>query len=667
MILERAVSFFKRTTDTIVNKTISIEEMLISIKDGTYKREIERLRAGNKDVKRMLPMVAAHGLFETERKKAQFYESSGIIILDIDDVEDDLEEVKEDIIASNSHVLAAMISPSGDGIKVLYLVNKDYVSSNNYRAIGKKIVSEFDIYGKVDFLSVTDCLIMTYDPKIQIDETAEPALIYCEDTFEVKSEPLEPLDESRELWEDAEDFFDTVLAEDIASKTSSNFHFIQVSVLDMAKFGFFHPQEDLSFIVDYAESYFKRSSENGRRLDEIAYIANNTVKQSKHPYKTFSGGDYEEEDEPIDYSQYQEGFGAAEDLVSDEGFGKPEDSEKDDLKDDNEDEGINTPKKKEKASKRKKKGEEEEIPDEDNYGLVDYSKHKERVIQKIREGDRVGFEISLSNIADIFRFNGTGILTVTGIPSHGKTELVDVATLDLARLYGQDTFIVGFEQTSEEHIIKLVRKMIGTNITCESWFNESNYEAFDKAYDFVTNHIKHIDVNSIGGNINLILGILAKRIFQARREGRDPKYVVIDPFNMLSIKGRYSGHEKIEEILRRITHFSHQMGVMVILVAHPFKMKVDEKTGAYAVPDFYSVKGSSAFYEMSYHGMVVYRKQDNTVLVRILKVKQNNLGEKDAEAYFTYDRPSGRYIPIDEQMNELSGDHREPNWQDKVQ
>ena len=158
-----------------------------------------------------------------------------------------------------------------------------------------------------------------------------------------------------------------------------------------------------------------------------------------------------------------------------------------------------------------------------------------------------------------------------------------------------------------------------------------------------------------------ILDIAAAQVAESRAKGGDPKYLVIDPFNMLSIKGKFSGHEKIEEILRRLTTFSHQMKVMVILVAHPFKMRKDEKTGNYEVPDFYSVKGSSAFFEMSYHGLVVYRSPGQ-VLVRVLKVKQNNLGRAGAEVYFDYEKAPGRYLPKDEEGNELGGDHRDRNW-----
>lgn len=620
MIGDFKVSFFKGTKSTEVSSTQEIDVILESIKKGVYKNQIAQLRSGDEEAKKQLPMVAVHGVFENFRKKDQFIEASGLIILDIDDVEDDLEEVKQDIMESNDSVYAAMISPSGDGIKVLYYVNPYLINSESYRQIGKQLVSEFDIYGSVDFLSVTDCLIMTYDPKILINEEAVPAIIHVKEVSGNKQE-LEPLDKDRKLWEDVEDFFDTVLYDDIKSKTNNNYHFIQVAILDLAKFGFKHPEHDLSFVVDYSEATFKYSAENKRRFKSVCQLAENYY-QTKWPYK-FVSDDFDprdDEEDEINYDQY-----------------KTEDIEK-------------------------SSSEEEEVDP-----FIDYSNFKQKVKGVILEGNRVGREISLKNFADIFRFRGTGILTVTGIPTHGKTEYVDACTIDLARLYDEETIVAGFEQTAEEHVVKLMRKMVGKDITCPSYYkDESNDEEFDSAYQFIIDHIFHLDMSKVGGNVVKILEAAAKKIKERRDVGGNPKYVVIDPFNMLSIKGRMSRQEKIEEILRLITTFSHQMNVMVILVAHPFKMKIDEKTGEYLIPDFYSVKGSSAFFEMSYHGLVIYRRANGTVLVKVLKVKQNNLGHRDAEANFGYDRESGRYEPLDESGNELDGDHRDYDWLDKA-
>lgn len=623
-ILDKKVSYFLHSSSTecmIEDRTIG--SFLKGFKDGEFKDIVDKVRSSESKEqggywKTKLTTIGFHGVFDGFRKKDLFVESTGLIILDIDDIEDDLEEVKSDIMDSYDSVFSVFVSPSGNGLKVLYYITPELVNSNNYRQIGKQIVSNFDIYGKVDFLSITDTLIATYDPKIRINKDVIPDFVYVKEYEKVDVE-LEPLDEKVPLWDNVEDFFDTVLANDIAQKTNNNYHYIQVSILDLAKFGFKHPEHDLSFVIDYAENEFKYSSENKNRFKEVVEISKN-YSQTKWAYKLIKSDD--PNDDYIDYSEFKE---------------KP------------------------KKTNTKDSIVEGEDDEEEDY-FVNHELLFDKVISTIEEGNRVGFEVSYEDIADIIRFKGHGIFTFTGIPTHGKSEMLDAITLDLARLYGHQTLVAGFEQTPEEHLVKLLRKMEGKDIRCTTWRgNEDNLKKLNKMYRFLTSKIVHLDTDKTGGNINLILESFAKKIKKLRESGGNVKYVVIDPFNLLSIKGSFSGHEKIEEILRRLTHFSKQMEVLVFLVAHPFKMKKDDKTGVYEVPDFYSVKGSSAFFEMSYHGAVVYRN-GLIAMLKILKVKQNNLGEKDECAYFLYDRGSGRYIPCDEEGNEKRGTHRDKDW-----
>lgn len=636
-VLESSISVFKNTkaTEVLKDKTKqNLRYWIKAIQEGEFAEEIAQLRAGDETIKPKLPTIAVHGVFENFRTAKDFIEPSGIIILDIDDFPegDDIEDVKQDIFDSSPNVVAVMISPSGDGIKVLYYVDPFLVTKDTYRMIGKELALNYADYGNVDFLSVTDTLIVTHDPNILVNEEAIPACVYVTDIEHNQDVELPEFDKTQTLWEDVEDFFDTVLAKDIEGKTNNNFHFIQVSIFDLAKFGFKHPAHDLSFVVSYAEEAFKRSPDNKKRFLEAVDIASK-IPHSKWAYKIGSDFWDDEEDGQIDYTNYI-------------------------------------------ASKKKTtRGDDEDeltfVDDDEGDGFMNYDNGSffDDFMSVVNEGSRVGAEVSFNAFADNFRFKGTGILTVTGIPGHGKTEFIDACILDLARLHGHESLIVGYEQRPAEHIVKLARKILNKNITDKSYHDKEGLSNMKKAYDYVTSKIKHLNTNKIGGNINTVLEKCASKIKERRDAGGDPKYVVIDPFNMLSIKGRFSGHEKIEEILRRITSFSHQMGVMVILIAHPFKMKKDEKTGKYEVPDFYSVKGSSAFFEMSYHGLVVYRTgylPTDAVLVKVLKIKQNNLGSAGEECFFNYEKGSGRYIPIDESGNEDKGDHRKNDWLEKA-
>lgn len=629
-ILNGHVSYFDSITETeVVRKAYSIGDCINAIREGKFKKTVDKVRAGKEEFKKDLPAIAVHGVFRDYRKGKDFIVASGLIVIDIDDTEDPLEEVKKDIMDSFDYVFAAMISPSGNGIKVLCYVDPDFVTADNYREIGKFISKDFVEYGTIDYLSITDCLIMSYDPNILVNENPTPAQVYLKEKVEKKSE-LEPLDKNKKLWTDVEEFFVTVLADSIEEKSSNNFHYLQMAMLDLSKYGFKHPKEDLQFVIEYAEAVHKRSSSNQNRFLELVEICK-SYPQTCWPYKTTREDDEDEYEEPVDYSQYA-----------------PE------------------------TKKKKKSNEEDEESEDETDGLIDYEGDGfwESVLEVAKEGDRVGAEISLKNFADIFRFRGSGILTITGIPGHGKTEFIDQCILDLARLYRHESLIAGFEQSPQEHILKLAQKLIGKNVTCKSYLTKENIPTLKKAVSYLTSQIKHIDTIKNGGEITKLLEIAAKRIHKSREEGIGVKYFVIDPYNMLSLKGsKLNGYEKVEEILRKITHFSHQMDVMVILIAHPVKIKKDPKTGAYEIPDFYSVKGSSAFFEMSYHGIVIFRhgyKASDAILARILKVKQSKLGKTMADATFTFDSNSTRYIPIDEEGNVMSGDHASKDWLEKA-
>ena len=68
--------------------------------------------------------------------------------------------------------------------------------------------------------------------------------------------------------------------------------------------------------------------------------------------------------------------------------------------------------------------------------------------------------------------------------------------------------------------------------------------------------------------------------------------------------------------------------------------------GTMEEPTMYNIKGGGEWYDSSYHGLLVHRNyQNNTVKVKVLKVKFQNLGTNGAEAHFTWNHASGDYHP----------------------
>lgn len=603
------ISVFSSLSGKKEASTITVNAALESIKGCDFQEEVNKITDEDDSAKRdLIPAVAFHGVFEGQRLKKNFVEATGLVIVDIDNVEKgQLEAHKSTIMSSLDSCVACFISPSKNGLKCLYLVDREMVNADTYRKIGRSVAKKFEKYGDIDVLSVTDCLILSCDENIAINYEAIPDLyVKVEEVKkEVKNATLGKKEGKYELYDDAEDFFFEVLHSEVLNRADNNYHFIQMAVFELAKFGFKSPDFDLSFIVDEAECNFKVSKENGKRLEESIQKAYD-IEQVRYPYNygiikegelgSDSGGDF-------DYSDYEE-----------------------------------------------EASEEEEV----EYTVVSYDDLYEQVLSVMREGDRVGAEVSFGNLADIFRFK-KGLTVITGSPTSGKTEMTDAILVDLARLHGWDHGIAGFEQSVPEHINKLIRKCVGFDVTSPNADKSEHRNAFD----FIASKFRFLDTNVTGGNLKRIL-----KDFDAMVEKHGTKSFVIDPFNHLTITSKSSDHTLVNEILRMLVQFCNKHEASLILIAHPTKLRKNEKTGKYDIPTFYDVKGSSAFYEMAHHGLVVHRDDDNVtpVLVKVLKVKQNNLGVRDGEAYFRYIKGSGRYVPMTKSGVDIGGDYNEKNW-----
>ncbi len=121
---------------------------------------------------------------------------------------------------------------------------------------------------------------------------------------------------------------------------------------------------------------------------------------------------------------------------------------------------------------------------------------------------------------------------------------------------------------------------------------------------------------------------------------------VIDAFNKLQLpKGNKL--DEINKVLTKLTMFAQMHNVIIFLVAHPTKMKMNEE-GTYSCPTLYDVSGSSDFRNQTHDGFAIYRNWETenesgfTEFIN-LKTKYSFQGEIGAKVEFDYHLPSGRY------------------------
>jgi len=261
----------------------------------------------------------------------------------------------------------------------------------------------------------------------------------------------------------------------------------------------------------------------------------------------------------------------------------------------------------------------------------------------VHNGFKPGFQVGLDNFDKIFSTYTSQFITVTGIPSSGKSDFVDQMCIGYNKNYGWKTAFASPENKPNFlHAHKLIRK---------TWEGMPTKDDIGSAkWKQVTNHIND-NYYFIDMDRYTLENVLRKGAELVKRKGI--KCLVIDPFN--KIRDVDCKTEDVNrytmEYLTKIETFAKKYDVLVMVVAHPTKMYRD-KEGKIEEPTMYSIKGGGEWYDASYHGLLVHRDYDaNTVKVKVLKVKFQNLGENQAEAHFNWEPKSGSYVPIITETN----------------
>lgn len=269
----------------------------------------------------------------------------------------------------------------------------------------------------------------------------------------------------------------------------------------------------------------------------------------------------------------------------------------------------------------------------------------------VNNGFKPGFQIGLENFDKIFSTYTSQFITVTGIPSSGKSDFVDQMCVGYNSNYGWKTAFASPENKPNYlHAHKLIRKTWGgmphkSDVGSDKW---------KQVTDHVNENYYFIDMDRYS-----LDEVLKKGAELVKRKGI--KCLVIDPFN--KVRDVNCKTEDVNrytmEYLTKIEVFAKKYDVLVVIVAHPTKMYKD-KDGKIEEPTMYNIKGGGEWYDASYHGLLVHRNYENkTVKVKVLKVKFQNLGDNGAEAHFNWEPQSGSYIPI---MADVAQDEKLP-WE----
>ena len=254
---------------------------------------------------------------------------------------------------------------------------------------------------------------------------------------------------------------------------------------------------------------------------------------------------------------------------------------------------------------------------------------EDEITDFVRNGFKRGYQIGLPNFDDIFSTYTGQFITVTGIPSSGKSDFVDQMVVGYNNKYQWKTAFASPENAPTYlHAHKLMRKIWQDMPKRE----DIHTDKWNQIADHCNDNFFHIDMERY-----TLESVLRKGAELVKRKGI--KCLVIDPFN--KIRDVDCKTEDVNrytmEYLTKIEMFAKKYDVLVFIVAHPTKMYKD-KDGKIEEPTMYNIKGGGEWYDASYHGILVHRDYEaKTVKAKILKVKFQNLGENGAEAHFKWE------------------------------
>lgn len=251
------------------------------------------------------------------------------------------------------------------------------------------------------------------------------------------------------------------------------------------------------------------------------------------------------------------------------------------------------------------------------------------------------------------------ISITTGIPSHGKSALMNAVTWELAR-QGVKSGIGSFEAPPNVEYVRdagtylLGRKPEGHGPR-PAWTTEEH----DRVREWIDQNFVFLDPHEQEGGeqVDATLGWFLETAAAAHiRYGA--RFFLLDPWSDIR-QDRDNGqseHEFIQVALQAVKRFARRFDSHVNIVAHPKKIDADGRGSKRKLrtPTLYDISGSAHWYNMTSLGIVVHRDpgvdqngdvdpNDTRVRVVIEKSKFHSFQGKPGTCWMQFSPSSGRF------------------------
>lgn len=250
------------------------------------------------------------------------------------------------------------------------------------------------------------------------------------------------------------------------------------------------------------------------------------------------------------------------------------------------------------------------------------------------------------------RFYPSLLYTITGLPTHGKSNWLDELMLRLSLYNGWKFGVFSSENgTTEIHLHRLCEILIGKPLL-PNFNNRMNKEEMLLALEYINENVYFIEPKD---NENSMENILEISKYLVQRFGI--KGLILDPWNTIDhdFKGQ-TETEYTKKMLNKLTYFEREHGLALFIVAHPTKMPRKKGKNTYEVPTLYDINGSANWYNKTEIGISVYRdfsddySTTNFTGVYFQKVKHKFIG-KTGMIKYNFETSCQRFIEDNTERN----------------
>lgn len=277
-------------------------------------------------------------------------------------------------------------------------------------------------------------------------------------------------------------------------------------------------------------------------------------------------------------------------------------------------------------------------------GVLTVEDLAETVVDYYDNGYPKGADAGIEGFSNHLNFIPGQLTMVTGIPGHGKDEFINAVSVGLAVNHDWKFGVIGFEESPDITITKLVEKYSGKAFDFrKERYHRMTKEQLEQGLLFVDNYYKFVNTDEVDVTVD---GIIEKIIQMVKRFGINA--VIISPWNCFDHNLKQGENETlyVSNVLGRLINCLKKYNLHCFLIAHPTKIQKDKNTGKYEVPTLYSISGSANFFNKTHNGITVYRDYETNITdVHIQKVKHSWLG-KIGLCSFMFDTMTRQYVPI---------------------